>query len=191
MNKEFWKSTRGKSLIKLIGWFIFIILVYVLLMAFGSKEAPSEKDNLDNTTPEVEPEKLSLDIRNKDYDFKYVINTNEQMIVINGNIKDKVESGYKETGDGIIHYFKEEDKIYQDILGQKQEITDFYDNLEKEFLDYHTLYPILETNDCSNDICTFPYNDYEIIIDKTIDSKFKINITDENTSYELTFSNIK
>lgn len=190
MNKEFWKSTRGKSLLKLIGWFIFIILVYALIMVLGNQEVSSSEEKIDNDTTNVENEKVSLDIRAKDYDFKYVINTNNQIIVINGSIKDGIESGYKETTDGIIHYFKEEGKIYQDILGQKQEITDFYNDIEKEFLNYQTFYPIIETNDCPNDICTFPYNDYEITIDKTKSLEFKINISMENTSYELTYSNI-
>lgn len=179
--KEFFKTTKGKSLFKLWLWLIFVLIVYIVLTLMPD----ATNENADDAIIHKNENIVEL---KKDYSYNYKITINEENIQINGIVKNGEETGYKETKDGIIKYEKKDNDFYQINMDEQEIILDFYGNLEKTFLDYDLLYPILNNLNCSDNICHNTYNDYELTIDKSITNSLKVTLTKLNENYELTYN---
>lgn len=192
MNKDFWKTTKGKSLIKLIIGFLFLLIIYlVFTFGFTSNTYNNSFSNENyNETREEEDNQNILDLTNKDYEFSYEVNVLDNVTKLEGNVTNNIEAGYKENSFGIIKYEKENNIVYQVTIAKKEEIPNFYQDLNEVFLDYNKLYEIINVRDCLNNYCENTYNDYKININKSSDS-FNIFITKENESYNLKYFNIK
>ncbi len=195
MDKKFWQSTRGKAIIKLSIWVIFILIVF-LIGSLNSKPVSKPQENTnDNETNEDATDKEEiptdiLDLSNKDYEYAYKITLQEQDYYIHGQVNQDGEFGYKETQTGTIKYEKIDNMVYQVNLEEKTEITNFYEGLNAEFLDYPALSTILSEYNCHSEVCNFSYNNYLIEINKLTNDSFKINISNDLEKYELTYQNI-
>lgn len=195
---NFWNSKQGESLIKLIIWLVFIVILYlVLTFGFGGK---TSNNNTKNKTNEVENkeevtdnvvEGTFFDIRNKNYEYTYNVMIGEEKYVYNGTISLDSDSGYKESNEGIIKYEKIGDKYYQVTLNEQIEIPNLYENLQVDFLNYDILYTIISEYNCQNTYCEFDYNGYNGSITKINDTSFNVNFNKEQENYDLIYKNIK
>lgn len=182
--KEFFSTTKGKSLFKLWLWVVFILVVYIVLTLMPN--APKEEEDSAITHPNKTV--TSIDLSNKDYSYNYKITINEENILLNGEVINNVDSGYKETKDGIIKYEKIDGTYYQVNMDEREEIPDFYNNLEPNFIDYALFYPIINNLNCSENICQNTYNEYEVTIDKSLTNSFKVTMQKLNEIYKLTYT---
>ena len=192
MENKFWKTVRGKAIIKLIIWLIFIAGVFALVTFMGPKETNNNSKPSTETLEQEKTEKEEdiLDLANKNYDFSYKIIVNNKEYLISGNVDATGEHGYKETQEGTIKYEKIDNHVYQVNLEEKTEITNFYEGLNAEFLDYAVLSTILSEYHCRSEVCNFSYNNYLIEINQLTNNSFKINISNDLENYELTYQNI-
>ena len=184
MNKEFWHSKRGKSLIKLIAWFLFVIVLYVIL-TFGMEYPQNNSSNKTNENPEKNGQFLFLDLNNREYDYEYLIRINDEAYSFKGSKLKDEETGTKTLPNGeVINYVKKDNQITNDA---KEIIPNLYENLASEFLNYNILGAIIAEANCSSVMCNFPYNDYQINIAVISDRELQINIASATASYELKY----
>ena len=62
--------------------------------------------------------------------------------------------------------------------------------MQKEFLDYQFINKIVQERNITKLPYDFDYLDYHVIISKDSDNSFKVTINKENSSYELSYTNI-
>ncbi len=181
MNHEFWQTEKGKSLIKLLLWLVFIGVIYIVFINIGSNKPIENK--------EVEKEQIKeniLDLNNKNYTYTYKINTLDDYIIFNGYVLNNIDIGYKETKDKIIKYQIENNLVYEINFEEQKEIFDLYDNLIREFLDYNSLYNIIKKIKIEEDNWEFNYQDYLFKINN-LDNGFNIIINNDIVTYDLTY----
>ncbi len=190
MNKEFWHSQRGKSLIKLIVWFLFIIVLYVVL-TFGM-DSPKQNNNNNNnnnnnkvTDKENTENTLLWDLSNREYDYEYLITINGEEYSFKGSKLKDEETGIKTLPNGeTINYIKKGNQITNT---ENEIIPNLYDNLASEFLNYNILMAIITEANCSSAMCNFSYNEYQINVAVISDKELQINIASATASYELKY----
>lgn len=208
MDKEFlkkcWKNPRWHSLIVLIIWIVSLTLlmgVVSILNQFGSPKETIKKEPIQENKNEISYEEMWNHFKNRDYTFTYTIIKNEEMIKYEGNVKDKIITGYRERQDGIIRYSIEDDIAYENLVNDKKEIQTLYENVDANLLDTTYLYNLIQEIPASNsDILeekgqtTYEYTakiKEENVRITVITSDVQIqNITiekDENETYTLAF----
>ncbi|MEG1506951.1 MAG: hypothetical protein RR478_05605 [Bacilli bacterium] len=195
MDKTFWKTVRGKAVIKLIVWSIFFLLLFVVLSFMGSKEKNDDKNNLVIGYNE----KIDRLVKNN-YEYEYKITVNGNNIIFNGKKDGKNEQGYKETKDGIIKYLVMDSIIYNITANKKEPINNLYENINTEYLNFSVLFKNLFsikyeiTAEEENNKLTYEYN-YNNNVIKVISNKkditdISIISSDSTNIYIIHFTNI-
>lgn len=205
MNKEFlkqcWKHPRWHSLMVLIIWIIALALLMGVVSILNLFSSPKE------TIKETKQENSGLSYKekwekfeNNDYTYTYTITQNEEMIKYEGNVKEGINSGYRERKDGIIRYSIENGIVYEVVVNDKKEIQTLYENVEATLLNPISIYEIIKTISAEDtDILeekeqtTYDYNmkiEEEVVKLQVIADNTKIkSITIEkiNETYKLDF----
>lgn len=205
MNKEFlkqcWKHPRWHSLMVLIIWIIALALLMGVVSILNLFSSPKE------TIKETKQENSGLSYKekwekfeNNDYTYTYTITQNEEMIKYEGNVKEGINSGYRERKDGIIRYYIENGMVYEVVVNDKKEIQTLYENVEATLLNPISIYEIIKTISAEDtDILeekeqtTYDYNmkiEEEVVKLQVIADNTKIkSITIEkiNETYKLDF----
>ncbi|MEG1149836.1 MAG: hypothetical protein RSE17_00930, partial [Bacilli bacterium] len=195
MDKTFWKTVRGKAVIKLIVWSIFFLLLFIVLSFMGSKGKNDDKNNLVIGYNE----KIDRLLKNN-YEYEYKITINGNNINFNGKKDGKNEQGYKETKEGIIKYLVMDSVIYNITANKKEPINNLYENINTEYLNFSVLFKNLFsikyeiTAEEENNKLTYEYN-YNNNVIKVISNKKDITdisiISSDSTSiYIIHFTNI-
>lgn len=150
MNKEFlkqcWKHPRWHSLMVLIIWIIALALlmgVVSILNLFSSPKETIRETKQDNSGLSYEEKWKKFE--NNDYTYTYTITQNEEMIKYEGNVKEGINSGYRERKDGIIRYSIENGIVYEVLMNDKKEIQTLYENVEATLLNPISIYEIIKT----------------------------------------------
>lgn len=195
MGDRIFNTDKGKSLIKLILWFVFIV---ILVLFFRSSE--DNKDNVSDTSNEEvidvtfkEYALMQNELLTLGYAYKYFVSDNT---IYQGNVCNNIINGYKESEDGIIKYQIIDNIVYKLELDKKTEISDLYKEEDKIYLDINNLFEDLKhymykTEKQDNKrIITYKKDGYQVVVYTSLDNITNINISNNDKTYNLEFTNI-
>lgn len=207
-NNGFWQTDRGKALIKLLLWMVFIVILIVLAIV---SERNGNSEILDVDKPEnnatdtpSEPENIEYEAYNtmitnllaNNYEYEYLITTATDSIILTGFKNPDKEIGFKETSSGITKYFIDSTGTYELNMNTSSIIDNLYSEFDSSYLNLELLF---------NNLSEYLYNTEEnvgirtIIYDKdgfqvtvTTDTKNITNVLvmTNTTTYDLNFKNI-
>lgn len=200
----FWQSERGKAIIKLGLWMIFIaILIAVVIFSDTSSEdiklTPTEEET---TNTETENYKFTNynDMIDKlllyNYEYTYTITTLDNKYIYTGWKNNNQELGFKEDASGIIKYFIDETGNYRINLDNRELITDLYSNFDASYLNLSMLFDNLSeylySVEKNADVRTITYDKegYQVTVITDTENITNINITVDTTTYDLEFTKI-
>lgn len=134
---QMWNTQKGKALIKLGIWFLFFCLIGILLL-FSEPNVQTKKQE----TPKVQEEKyLTLDnmfenLLENDYEYQIEIldKETEERITYNGEIKDGIDLGYRESKIGIIKYKITNGKTYQILIDEETEMNNLFQEEDQNYV---------------------------------------------------------
>ena len=157
----------------------------------SSREASSE-----NTSKEASFQSMREALSSNNYDFVFTIN-NDFKYTFTGRRCNELETGFKETKDGIIKYIINNDKkTYKIVNDENEEISDLYTGFDSSYLDINSLFSNLKNiiysviEDSAGNTYIYDMNDYKVEFKTNNIEITSIIITTENTTYNLEFSNI-
>lgn len=176
--KEMKKTAKGSAILKLIGWgiFFFAILVFCMFASLATpkketsnnpsmKEPTKDENKEDNNKEEEKKAEQTLTVqksqeiinhlKSKSYDYEIKVALKGLTYTYNGHKEPNLEVGYKESKDGIIKYVIDMTGTYQENQGEKTPITNLYEGLELNYMNWNNLfeqvgkmeYSLLEENE--------------------------------------------
>lgn len=188
-NNSFWQTESGKATIKFGGWFVFIIVIFIIFAIPGrnneEKKVTEEpkKDSEKYTFKEYD--EMQDELLNSNYSYKYDLKVNDLNYYFNGTKCNGEDIGYKESNEGIIKY-----QIKDSIVDEN-----LYNNLEKSFLDLNVLFSNLKeylySVEKNNDIRRIKYNKegYQVTVTTNLEKITNIEIIADGNIYNLSFTN--
>lgn len=200
--KDFWKTPRGKALIKLGLWGIFLIVIF----AFATIDTPKRPTNPFEEKEEVEEKEvvqflLYVDmikgLQKNNYMFSYTIKNGERTILLSGSQMDDEILGLKETDRGeITKYYINKEGVYKVILGELEQIEDFYEYIDPSMLDMNAFFSSLagvtykvEKNDTTRSIIYDTLN-YSVVVETDLENITNITYIKGDEEYILSFQSI-
>lgn len=193
MNKEFWDTIKGKSIVKLSLWIIFIGIILIFSVVSNMHNKSDETKEEQNVYEFVTFDKMQEELLNSNYIYSFTVNEVNQKLVFNGRKQDGKSVGYKESSEGIIKYIIDGNRILEDKLGEIMEITNLYNGLEK-YLDINLLIEslnnVIYTVDKKEDHRSITYKLADSTIVFSTDTKRinEINIINGDNTYQLMFT---
>lgn len=186
MNKEFlkkcWKHPRWHSLMVLIIWIVVLALlmgVVSILNLFSSPKSSVRETKQENNSMSYEEKWEKFE--NSDYTYTYIITQNEEMIKYEGNVKNDINSGYRERKDGIIRYSIENGIVYEVLMNDKKEIQTLYENVDATLFNPTSIYEIIKT---------IPVEDTDILEEKEqITYDYNTKLEEENVKIQTIANN--
>lgn len=198
---NFWQTNRGKSVIKLGAWIIFIVIILVLSVFGKDNNYNNVIDENQNETEEVIYEfvnysDMQKELLKNNYEYEYIIKNNDNIIIFNGVKDGTSEMGYKEDNNGIIKYYIDNLGVKQVILNDMVELNTLYDNIDSSFLDLEILFNNLneylyniEKNENKRTIM-YDKEGFSVVVKTDLNNIKNINIINNEVTYELKFTNI-
>ena len=198
---NFWQTNRGKSVIKLGAWIVFIVIILVLSVFGKDDNYDNVIDDSQNETEEVIYEfvnysDMQKELLKNNYEYEYIIKSNDNIIIFNGVKDGTSEMGYKEDNNGIIKYYIDNLGVKQVILNDMVELNTLYDNIDSSFLDLEILFNNLneylyniEKNENKRTI-TYDKEGFSVVVKTDLNNIKNINIINNEVTYELKFTNI-
>lgn len=110
-------NNKIRSIIFLSFWIIFIIIVCFIAGSISQKENNSINNNVvDNKIEEIKNDtktfsELKEELLKDNYSFTFT-KTGDNKVICKGDSLNKEKTGYKETNEGIIKYYINDDKYY-------------------------------------------------------------------------------
>ena len=196
--KKLWSTPKGKAIIKLSVYIIFIIFVIVFInisQSFGKIEKESVKYEKDITIQDMKDNLLK-----NNYKYVYTINNNDQKIVYSGERLKDEEIGTKETVNETIKYYVDGNEYYQLKMGDEVSIDNLYDNIDINLLDSEYIINLIKDKstiiDKKDKLKEYNYNfsieDKDISISLFTNEKeiVEIDISHNDITYVLKYSDI-
>lgn len=199
----FWQSERGKAIIKLGLWMIFIVILIavVIFSDTGSNDIelpPAEE------TPNTETENYEFvnynDMIDKlllnNYEYTYTITTLDNKYIYTGWKNNNQELGFKEDTIGIIKYFIDDTGCYRINLDNRELITDLYSNFDASYLNLSMLFDNLNEylysveKNANVRTITYDKEGYQVTVITDTENITNITITVDTTTYDLEFTKI-
>ena len=207
-NNGFWQTDRGKALIKLLLWMVFIVILIVLAIASernGNNEildVDKPEDNVTDTPSE--PEKVEYETYNtmitnllaNNYEYEYLITTASDSIILTGFKNPDKEIGFKETNSGITKYFIDSTGTYELNMNTSSIIDNLYSEFDSSYLNlellFNNLNEYLYNTEENVGIRTITYDKDGFQVTVTTDTKNITNVlvVTDTTTYDLNFKNI-
>ena len=200
-NNNFWQTERGKAIIKLGGWFIFIIalIIFVLVSEKNANnnvidDTNSNKDEVTETYEFLLFSEMINNLINGNYEYSYNITSNNINYIYEGIKCNNEELGYKESIDKIIKYYINDQNTYQVILNEYVEITNLYEGIDTNFINLDVLFNNLNEylyNTVKNEntrVITYDKDGYKVSITTDLENITNISITTDNSIYNLDFN---
>ena len=200
-NNNFWQTERGKAIIKLGGWFIFIIalIIFVLVSEKNANnnvidDTNSNKDEVTETYEFLLFSEMINNLINGNYEYSYNITSNNIDYIYEGIKCNNEELGYKESIDKIIKYYINDQNTYQVILNEYVEITNLYEGIDTNFINLEVLFNNLNEylyNTVKNEntrVITYDKDGYKVSITTDLENITNISITTDNSIYNLDFN---
>ncbi len=199
--KELKQTSKGKAILKLIGWGIFflLIIIFILISMLITSLNDNNINNIDKGNPTPEEEKINVedilsDLVNKDFTYTYEVNTEAEKYLFKGEKKGDTNTGFKVSSLKTINYYIDNTGIYEQTTDNKTLIEDFYANLEEQYLKEDSLKELLTSleyirEDNLNTI-NLSYQNEELKITVIIENKLikTINIEKNDTVYNLEYN---
>lgn len=159
--KEMKKTSRGKAILKLIGWVIFFFIIFIFCVVASLIKTPnSEKaNNRANVQDVIEQatgdENITIpmlleELLISNYNYEYKITINDATYIFNGKKENNIEQGYKESSNGIIKYYIDDTGIYQETTNEKILIIDLYENIDATYLNLSNIITTIENLELSD-----------------------------------------
>ena len=207
-NNGFWQTDRGKALIKLLLWMVFIIILIVLAIV---SERNGNSEILDVDKPEnnatdtpSEPENIEYEAYNtmitnllaNNYEYEYLITTATDSIILTGFKNPDKEIGFKETSSGITKYFIDSTGTYELNMNTSSIIDNLYSEFDSSYLNlellFNNLSEYLYNAEENVGIRTITYDKDGFQVTVTTDTKNITNVLvmTDTTTYDLNFKNI-
>ena len=207
-NNGFWQTDRGKALIKLLLWMVFIIILIVLAIV---SERNGNSEILDVDKPEnnatdtpSEPENVEYEAYNtmitnllaNNYEYEYLITTATDSIILTGFKNPDKEIGFKETSSGITKYFIDSTGTYELNMNTSSIIDNLYSEFDSSYLNlellFNNLNEYLYNTEENVGIRTITYDKDGFQVTVTTDTKNITNVLvmTDTTTYDLNFKNI-
>ena len=207
-NNGFWQTDRGKALIKLLLWMVFIVILIVLVIA-SERNANSEILDVDKPENNVtdtpsEPENVEYEAYNtmitnllaNNYEYEYLITTATDSIILTGFKNPDKEIGFKETSSGITKYFIDSTGTYELNMNTSSIIDNLYSEFDSSYLNlellFNNLSEYLYNTEENVGIRTITYDKDGFQVTVTTDTKNITNVLvmTNTTTYDLNFKNI-
>lgn len=199
--KEMWKDPQKKAIIKLGLWFFFFAFVFLFLTVASLFNNSSSKNNdtsdNDKKTEVVEANitKMLEKLINSDYGFEIKI-TNQNIIEnISGTVKSKITTGYYENNNNILKYSYHDQNYYQIIDNNEVLNNELLNEEYRKNIDLPSILEIIKNYEMTNETLKenneYIYNisdNYVIKISTNQNNIDKINITNNDVSYEIKFN---
>lgn len=207
-NNGFWQTDRGKALIKLLLWMVFIVILIVLAIV---SERNGNSEILDVDKPEnnatdtpSEPENVEYEAYNtmitnllaNNYEYEYLITTATDSIILTGFKNPDKEIGFKETSSGITKYFIDSTGTYELNMNTYSIIDNLYSEFDSSYLNlellFNNLSEYLYNTEENVGIRTITYDKDGFQVTVTTDTKNITNVLvmTNTTTYDLNFKNI-
>lgn len=207
-NNGFWQTDRGKALIKLLLWMVFIVILIVLVIV-SERNANSEILDVDKPENNVtdtpsEPENVEYEAYNtmitnllaNNYEYEYLITTATDSIILTGFKNPDKEIGFKETSSGITKYFIDSTGTYELNMNTYSIIDNLYSEFDSSYLNlellFNNLSEYLYNTEENVGIRTITYDKDGFQVTVTTDTKNITNVLvmTDTTTYDLNFKNI-
>lgn len=201
---EMKKTSKGSAILKLIGWivFFFALLIFCGISSIITKNMPESKKNSTTNTPINKPidnptkpsntksiKDYFQKLLNNDYSYNFEITSHDVKYIFKGTKENNIDTGYKETPNGIIKHSIENENTYEELVDSKVPITNLYENLEPKILNISTLIEVLNNLTFEKNDSTFKskdiVNDYIITVNEN--NIVNIFITSADYEYNLNF----
>lgn len=194
--KEAWKDPRKKAGIKLLSYFIFFIILF--LLAFITNQINKTNNNInkepDKTTKVTDTyiNKLNSLLTDK-YNIEYTLNNEEKVLKIDGVLNNNQINGYLEYDNTIKKIVIKDNNIYEIVNDVENIINLDYDI---SLLNLNNLITLLKSNspikEVKDNISKYTYNvtykDLSLNIIVSMEDYIKeIDITNETLKYYLIF----
>lgn len=194
--KEAWKDPRKKAGIKLLSYFIFFIILF--LLAFITNQINKTNNNInkepDKTTKVTDTyiNKLNSLLTDK-YNIEYTLNNEEKVLKIDGVLNNNQINGYLEYDNTIKKIVIKDNNIYEIVNDVENIINLDYDI---SLLNLNNLITLLKSNspikEVKDNISKYTYNvtykDLSLNIVVSMENYIKeIDITNETLKYYLIF----
>ena len=195
---ELKKTERGKSVIKLTRYLVFIFVLILALIISGTGK-PNNKAS-QNVKKESYESKVDITYKDKqeklftnNYDFKYVI-TGAINVKYTGSFTNGVIEGYKEDENGIIKYKVVDGTSYQVNGSETTAYEGLYEGLDASLFNFQSVFGNLNTNKAKivekNKAKEYYYEivdgyNYSIIMDDKHINEIKIE--NESLKYDFSF----
>lgn len=207
-NNGFWQTDRGKALIKLLLWMVFIVILIVLVIV-SERNANSEILDVDKPENNVtdtpsEPENVEYEAYNtmitnllaNNYEYEYLITTATDSTILTGFKNPDKEIGFKETSSGITKYFIDSTGTYELNMNTYSIIDNLYSEFDSSYLNlellFNNLSEYLYNTEENVGIRTITYDKDGFQVTVTTDTKNITNVLvmTDTTTYDLNFKNI-
>lgn len=207
-NNGFWQTDRGKALIKLLLWMVFIVILIVLAIVSerngNSEILDVDKPGNNATDTPSEPENVEYEAYNtmitnllaNNYEYEYLITTATDSIILTGFKNPDKEIGFKETSSGITKYFIDSTGTYELNMNTSSIIDNLYSEFDSSYLNlellFNNLNEYLYNTEENVGIRTITYDKDGFQVTVTTDTKNITNVLvmTDTTTYDLNFKNI-
>lgn len=191
MNNSFLNTKEGNSLIKLILWLVFIVLILVM---FSNKDNTNNKENTNELVNETKDTFKSLtdmesSLLTQSMTYKYIITNNEDITIYNGLKCNNEDTWYVENKDGITKYIEINNTIYKSIINEKEQINEESKGL-KDLFSLLKDYSYIEKVDNNERSITYNLSNLDVIFKTNLESITSINIYKDDVTYQMQFTNI-
>lgn len=206
MKKEnnFWKTPRGKAVIKLGLWGVFFLLIFVVIGFSDGNVANSNINNYgNNTNSEGEGtvrfalyEDMISNILKNNYEFSYDIKIAEEKYLFSGKYDGTNIMGVKETKEEVIKYYVSEGKSYKIKLDNLEALDNTYLEVNEEIIDLNKFFDSLKDTsyrvEKTGDTREIIYNStgFSIVIKTDINEIIEINYVKDDDMYNMKFSSV-
>ncbi len=142
MNKElikkYWKDPKGHSLMLLLLWLVFLTFL-IGIVSIANYFSP-KREIMSQEKTSMSYEDIWQNFLKKDFSYTYTISINEELIKFEGKVVENTNFGYRERKDGIVKYSIEDDKTYEILLEEKNEVFNLFENVNAYLLDLNYIY---------------------------------------------------
>jgi len=210
--KEMKETTKGKAILKLIGWTIFFFILFIFLIVSSMLPQAEIENNNPVEAPSTDADwkvdnkeiikKVQDDLLTKNYDYTYEIKINEIEYIYEGNKNNKIDKGYKTTLTGITKYYIDDTGIYREFGEEKTLIDDLYQEINYSYINLNYLFNILKPEKLlvvmsNDDTAVYEYNDtvnqYTFAYYKYSENNVysvTITVNNDNDIYILNYRNV-
>lgn len=195
---EIWHNKRTRSVIYLLGWLIFIIVLFVeFVIPYEKNQANnSASDNTVIVDEEDNDDVYFEDLKNSllRYNFNYVYTVNDLSgkTIYKGTMLGNETSGYKESSLGIEKYYLNGMQIYKEVLGERVLMSSQSVDVYNGYLSVDKIMELIVDKQYMKNENQYDFQIEEVYVKISVenDNINKIEITDGDSTYTLEFSNV-